>query len=108
MSSSSNEFGHAEGALKQIAERITQAKDEFNRHSATLDGQIQGLRGKWEGDGGRAFMTLHNAWTEKHKTITLALDKFHASLTETEADNVSVDQQAGSTMGTLNSKLGAL
>ncbi|MBM9461692.1 WXG100 family type VII secretion target [Nocardioides sp. zg-536] len=108
MAGSNIEFGHAEGALKQIAERVVQAKQEFTQHSNTLDGQIQGLKGKWEGDGGRAFMVLHNAWTEKHKVITTALDKFHASLTETEADNVAVDQGAGSNMNTLINKLGQL
>lgn len=108
MSGSNIEFGHAEGALRQIAERVVQAKEEFRRHSDTLDGQIQGLRGKWQGDGGRAFMILHQSWTEKHKVVTTALDKFHAALTETEADNVAVDQAAGGSMNNLINKLGAL
>ncbi len=102
------EFGHAEGALKQIAERVIQAKEEFKKHSDTLDGQIQGLKGKWEGDGGRAFIILHQAWTEKHKVVTTALDKFHAALTETEKDNVAVDQQAGAGMNNLFNKLGSI
>ncbi len=102
------EFGQAEGALKRIADRVIQAKDEFGKHSSTLDGQISALKGKWEGDGGRAFMVLHQAWTEKHKVVTTALDKFHASLTETEKDNVAVDQQAGSGMNNLINKLGNL
>lgn len=106
MSSSNVEFGHAEGALKQIAERVMTAKEEFARHSATLDGQIQGLRGKWEGDGGRAFMVLHQAWTEKHKVVVTSLDRFHASLTDTERDNVAVDQAAGDGMNALLNKLG--
>ncbi len=107
-SGQSIEFGHAEGDLKQIAERVVEAKEEFKRHSNTLDGQIQALRGKWEGDGGRAFMVLHQAWTEKHAVVTTALDKFHASLTETEADNVAVDQAAGGNMNALINKLGQL
>jgi len=102
------EFGHAEGALKQIADRVILAKQEFKKHSDTLDGQIQGLKGKWQGDGGNAFMILHNAWTEKHKVVTVALDKFHAALTETEADNVAVDQAAGGDMNNLINKLGSL
>lgn len=102
------EFGHAEGALKQIAERVVQAKEEFKKHSDTLDGQIQALKGKWEGQGGQAFMILHQAWTEKHTVVTTALDKFHASLTETEKDNVAVDQAAGSGMNSLINKLGQI
>lgn len=108
MTGSNIEFGHAEGALKAIAERVVEAKAEFKQHSATLDGQIQALKGKWEGDGGRAFQVLHAAWTEKHAVITTALDKFHASLTETEKDNVAVDQAAGGEMNNLLNKLGSL
>ncbi|WP_435772031.1 WXG100 family type VII secretion target [Nocardioides sp. SYSU DS0651] len=108
MTGSNIEFGHAEGALKTIADRVVEAKAEFQQHSNTLDGQIAALKGKWEGDGGRAFMILHQAWTEKHKVVTTALDKFHASLTETERDNVAVDQAAGGEMNKLINKLGSL
>lgn len=108
MTGSNIEFGHAEGALKAIAARVLEAKAEFKQHSTTLDGQIQALKGKWEGDGGRAFQVLHAAWTEKHTVITTALDKFHASLTETEKDNVAVDQAAGGEMNNLLNKLGSL
>lgn len=108
MTGSNIEFGQAEGALKRIADRVIVAKGEFKKHSDTLDDQIRGMQGKWQGDGGRAFQVLQQAWTEKHGVITTALDKFHASLTETEADNVQVDQQAGSGMNNLINKLGNL
>lgn len=108
MTGSNIEFGHAEGALKQIADRVIQAKQEFHQHSQTLDGQIAELRGKWNGAGGQAFTTLHLAWTEKQKVVATALDKFHAALTETEADNVAVDTQAGDGMNALINKLGSL
>lgn len=102
------EFGHGEGALRQAAQLVTDAKRDFERQSNTLEGQIADLKGKWEGDGGRAFHILHQAWTEKHKTIVTALDKFSASLTETEADNVAVDSRAGEGMNALMNKLGGI
>ena len=107
MTGSNIDFGHAEGALGRIAARVIEAKQQFKRDSDTLEGQIAELKGKWEGDGGRAFMVLHQAWTEKHRTITTALDRFHASLTETEKDNVAVDQGAGGEMNRLLNKLGS-
>lgn len=100
------EFGHAEGALGRIAERVIQAKGEFKKEADVLDGQIQGLKGSWVGDGGTAFMTLHNAWTEKHGVVTAALDQFHASLTETESDNTAVDQAQSADLRHLMDKLG--
>ena len=71
-----------------------------------LDGQISAVKGRWGGAGANAFFILHNAWQEKHKVVVTALDKFHASLTETEKDNVQVDQQAGDFMNSLINKLG--
>lgn len=108
MSGSGIEFGHAEGALKEIAERVIVAKEEFRKHAEVLDGQIKDIRLKWQGEGGNAFQILNEAWNEKHKVVTTALDKFHASLTETEKDNVAVDQQAGTGMNNLINKLGQL
>lgn len=101
------EFGHAEGALKQIAERVVQAKQEFGQHSATMESQLEGMRSAWQGSGGVSFQQLKDAWVEKHKLVITALDKFHASLTETEADNRAVDEQAGAGMNTLINRLGA-
>lgn len=101
------EFGHAEGALKQIADRVIQAKQEFGQHSATMESQLEGMRSAWQGSGGLSFQQLKDAWVEKHKLVVTALDKFHASLTETEKDNTAVDEQAGAGMNTLINRLGA-
>lgn len=103
---SNAEFGQGEGALKQIADRVNQAKDEFKNHSSTLDGQIQGMAAKWVGEGGAAFRQLHQAWLEKHTTITNALDKFRDSLEATERDNVSTDADASASLANLQNKLG--
>ncbi len=100
------EFGHAEGALGRIAERVIAAKGEFKKEADVLDGQIQQLNGAWVGDGGTAFRTLHTAWMEKHAVVTAALDQFHASLTESEKDNTQVDQAQSADLRRLMDKLG--
>ncbi|GAA1511455.1 WXG100 family type VII secretion target [Nocardioides humi] len=100
------EFGQAEGALKRVAERVVQAKEEFGGHASTMDGQLERLRLEWQGSGGLSFNNLKQAWLEKHKVVITALDRFHASLTETEADNRAVDEQAGSEMVNLLNRLG--
>ena len=108
MSQSPIEFGQAEGALKAISARVDEARQEFEQHAKTLDGQIQALKGKWVGQGGNAFAILHAAWIEKHAGVTAALNKFQAALTETEADNVATDEAAGGEMNKLYNKLGSL
>ena len=88
---SAAEMGQGEGTLTKAAGLVSDAKADFDRLSMKLDGQIQGLQGKWAGAGGTAFFTLHQAWTEKQKVIVGALNEFEASLTSTEKDNISTD-----------------
>jgi uncharacterized protein YukE len=105
--SSNIEFGHAEGALKRVAQRVVEAKAQFESHAKTLDGQLAALQGRWVGDGGRTFMVLQRAWQEKHRTVVGALDRFHASLTATEADNIAVDQASSAGLSRLLGRLEA-
>jgi WXG100 family type VII secretion target len=71
---------------------VADAKADFDRLALQLDGQIQGLQGKWAGAGGTAFFGLHQAWQQKQKVIVSALNEFEASLTSTEKDNISTDE----------------
>lgn len=101
------EFGHAEGALKQIADRVVQAKQELAQHSAQMEADLANMQRAWVGTGGLTFQQLKAAWVEKHRVVTGALDRFHAALTATEADNRAVDEAQGAGMNALLSRLGA-
>jgi len=92
MSHAANEMGQGEGTLTRAAGLVADAKADFDRLSGKLEGQIQGLQGKWAGQGGQAFFALHQAWTEKQQVIVGALNEFEASLTSTEKDNISTDE----------------
>lgn len=92
MSSNSNEMLAGEQVLSRAAGMVSAAKADFTRDAANLENQINGMRGRWQGAGGQAFFTLHQAWTEKQRTILSALDEFEASLRTTERDNVSTDE----------------
>ena len=102
---SAAEMGQGEGTLSKGAGLVADAKVDFDRISNKLDGQIQGLRGRWQGAGGTAFFTLHQAWTEKQKVIVGALNEFEASLTSTERDNVNTDQTQSDYMNKNHSRL---
>ena len=65
---------------------------DFDQLSATLSDTIIGYQGKWQGQGGKAFFNLHQAWTEKQNRIVKALNEFEAALTSTERDNINTDQ----------------
>lgn len=96
MSQAAPEFGQGERALSQAAALVADAKRDFDGYARQLDDQIGALRGRWVGQGGTAFFTLHRAWTERQTTIVRALDEFEASLVSTEHDNVSTDETQSS------------
>ena len=102
----SAEMGQGAGTLSKGAALVAGARVDFDRISNKLDGQIQGLRGRWQGAGGTAFFTLHQAWTEKQKVIVQALDEFANSLTSTERDNVTTDEAQSVNYARTTSRLG--
>jgi WXG100 family type VII secretion target len=86
-----------EGALTRAAQLVAAARQDFDRMSRELDGQIAGLRGRWAGAGGEAFFALHLAWTERQGRVVAALDGFEDSLVGTGRDLAATDttQAAG-------------
>ena len=106
MSNNAPEMGQGEKTLSRAAGMVADAKTDFDGMSRRLDGQIAGLRGKWAGAGGTAFFALHQAWNEKQRVITNALNEFQASLTSTEKDNVNTDQTQSSNYSRVAGRLG--
>ncbi len=96
MSQGATEFGQGEKTLTKAAGLVADAKRDFDGLARQLDDQISALKGKWVGQGGAAFFTLHQAWTEKQNTIVSALNEFEASLVGTQRDVTNTDDtQAG-------------
>jgi WXG100 family type VII secretion target len=106
MSQGSPEMGQGEKTLTRAAGLVADAKQDFDGLSKALEGQIQGLQGKWAGAGGTAFFSLHQAWTEKQRVITNALNDFEASLTSTEKDNLNTDETQSSNYNRYAGRLG--
>jgi WXG100 family type VII secretion target len=100
------EMGQGEGTLTKAAGMVAEARQDFQSMSSTLDGQIAGIQGKWAGAGGSAFFALHQAWTEKQRVITNALNEFEASLTSTEKDNMNTDQSQSANYNKMSGRLG--
>ena len=100
------EMGQGEATLTRAAGLVGDAKQDFQRMSTTLEGQIAGLQGTWVGAGGTAFFGLHQAWSEKQRIIVNALDEFAASLTSTERDNVNTDETQSVTYSRVAGRLG--
>jgi len=106
MSQGAPEMGQGERTLTRAAGLVADARQDFEGLSRALEGQIAGLQGKWAGAGGTAFFSLHQAWTEKQRVITNALNEFEASLTSTERDNMSTDETQSSAYNRFAGRLG--
>jgi WXG100 family type VII secretion target len=106
MSQGAPEMGQGERTLTRAAGLVADARQDFEGLSRALEGQIAGLQGKWAGAGGTAFFSLHQAWTEKQRVITNALNEFEASLTSTERDNMSTDESQSSAYNRFAGRLG--
>lgn len=96
MSHGATEFGQGEGSLTRAAVLVADAKQDFDTCARRLDEQIHALKGRWVGQGGAAFFTLHEAWTQRQNAIVQALDRFEASLVSTERDNLATDEDQSS------------
>ena len=91
--------------LSRAAGMVTNAKSDFDRLSRTMSDTIVSYQSKWQGQGGKAFFGLHQAWTEKQDRIVRALNDFEAALTSTERDNVNTDQAQSDNMNKNHSRL---
>ncbi|MDN4171978.1 WXG100 family type VII secretion target [Nocardioides sp. SOB77] len=103
---SQGNFGQGEATLSRAAGMVSDAHNDFTTLASRLTDQLSALQGKWVGEGGRAFFTLHQTWNEKQRTIVNALNDFEASLNSTEQLNVNTDQESGGGMSNLTSRLG--
>ncbi|MEP9362613.1 WXG100 family type VII secretion target [Nocardioides sp. CN2-186] len=99
-------MGQGEHTLTRAAGLVVEARQDFEALSKALEGKIAGLQGKWAGAGGTAFFSLHQAWTEKQRVITNALNEFEASLTSTEKDNLNTDETQSSSYNRFAGRLG--
>ncbi len=104
--SNAPEYGQGQGTLTRAAGLVSDARADFNSLSAKLSDQISAVQGKWGGQGASAFFVLHQTWTEKQRTIVGALDEFSSSLTVTERDNLSTDDDQAGSMTRLTNRLG--
>ena len=100
-----NEMRAGDRTLSRAAGMVATARSDFDRLSAVLSDNIIAQQSRWQGQGGRAFFSLHQAWTDKQNRIVRALSEFEASLQSTERDNVNTDQTQSDYMNKNHSRL---
>lgn len=101
-----NEMGMGEGTLGRAAGLVREARQDLDRLSSLLEGQISGLSGRWAGAGGQAFFALHQAWTEKQHTLVGVLEGFAEALARTEQVAMGTDDAQAAGYARTMSRLG--
>ena len=102
---SQNRVGFGEGTLKTTEQLLAEAKVELRRLSNELQGEINQLNGKWGGDGAIAFGILNTAWDEKQGAIVMTLEKFEATLDETEKSMTTSDEQSSASVAAIRNQM---
>lgn len=104
--SASNEMGQGHATLSAAAGRVAEARHDFDRLDHELVQHLEAARAAWSGQGGAAFTSLGQAWSERQRTITGALDGFAASLRSTETDNTATDEAQSAQFARQRQRLG--
>jgi WXG100 family type VII secretion target len=94
--------------LSRAATMVNNAHGDFNKLSQTLSDNLLAQQAKWQGQGGKAFTSLHQAWKEKQDKIVNALNEFEQSLRSTEKDNINTDQSQSDYMNKNIDRLGSV
>jgi WXG100 family type VII secretion target len=102
---SNNRVGFGEGTIKSTAQLLAEAKVELKRLSNELQGEINQLQGKWGGAGAQAFGILNRAWDEKQGAIVMTLERFEATLDETEKSMTTSDEQSSASVSAIRSQM---
>lgn len=92
------EVSAADGALQRGASIVNQSKTDINTELNAIQNQLSGIGASWTGAGATAFQRTFQAWQEKSRRITSALDGFEQNLrdsqtTYTETDDTSAQSQ---------------
>ena len=87
-----HEMGMGVGTLGRGADLVGAARADFDRMSAELDQEIDQLRPRWQGAGGRAFFVLKDAWHDRHRQVVAALDELATALRDTGRDVLATDE----------------
>lgn len=92
------EISAADGALRRGAAIVSSSKKDIITELNSIQSQLSSIGAAWTGSGSTQFQQTFNAWQEKSRRITSALDEFEQNLIDsqtayTATDDTSADAQ---------------
>ncbi len=94
-----------QGALRQGAAAVREAKSGIDQQTAKVRGEIESLRGYWSGAAAAAFTGLMNRWDEQVRTLNNVLITLEDALAGTERDQAATEQSHQDTIAGMASMM---
>ncbi|MBX3094848.1 MAG: WXG100 family type VII secretion target [Cryobacterium sp.] len=97
-----------EGALRRGAQAVNEAKAGIDQQVRKVRGEIDQLRGFWQGGAAVAFTGLMTRWDEQATKLNDVLVTLEAALSGTEKDQAATEEQHSQTISGLGSMMSGI
>ena len=94
-----------EGALRRGAQAVNEAKAGIDQQVKKVRGEIDQLRGFWQGSAAGSFTVMMTSWDEQARKLNEVLVTLEAALSGTEKDQASTEEDNASTISGLSSMM---
>lgn len=100
------EVSAADGALQRGAQIVNQSKAEIVGELNSIQNKLSGIGSSWAGSGAAAFQQTFQAWQEKSRRITNALDGFEQNLRDSQSAYSQTDDASAQSQNKFMGRLG--
>ena len=97
-----------EGALRRGAQAVGEAKQGIDQQVKKVRGEIDQLRGYWQGGAAVAFTGLMTNWDEQARKLNEVLVTLEEALSGTEKDQAATEEEHSSTISGLGSMMNSI
>lgn len=100
------EVSAADGALQRGASIVNSSKTEIIGELNAIQNQLSGISASWAGSGAAAFQQTFQAWQDKSRKITSALDGFEQNLRDSQSTYTQTDDDSAQAQNKFMGRLG--
>jgi WXG100 family type VII secretion target len=100
------EVSAADGALQRGASIVNSSKTDIIGELNAIQNQLSGIGSSWAGSGAAAFQQTFQAWQEKSRKITNALDGFEQNLRDSQSTYTATDYDSAQAQNKFMGRLG--
>ncbi|HZU92358.1 MAG TPA: WXG100 family type VII secretion target [Microbacterium sp.] len=100
------EVSAADGALQRGASIVNSSKTDIIGELNAIRGKLSGINAAWQGAGSSQFQQTFEAWQDKSRRITSALDTFEQNLRDSQSAYTQTDDTSAQAHAKYQGRLG--